>query len=42
MWGNYTTEESNQAIKTTTKAFWVIEHMEKQFQKNSVPRKSLQ
>jgi hypothetical protein len=42
MWGNDTTEESNQAIKRTKKVHGVIVHIKKQFQKNFVTGKSLQ
>jgi hypothetical protein len=42
MWGNDTTEESSRAIKRTKKVHEVIEHVEKQFQENFVPGKSLQ
>jgi hypothetical protein len=37
MWGN----DSNRAIKRTKKVHGVIEHIEKQFQKNVVPGKNI-
>jgi hypothetical protein len=40
--GNDTTEESIQAIKRIKKVREVIEHIEKQFQKYSVPGKTSQ
>jgi hypothetical protein len=40
MWGNDTTKECNQAIKRTKKVQWVIEHIQKQFQKNLAPGKN--
>jgi hypothetical protein len=40
MWDNDTTKESNWAIKRTKKVYGVMEHTEKQFQKNFVPSKS--
>jgi hypothetical protein len=39
--GNDTTEKSNQAIKRTNKVHGVIEHIEKEFQKYSVPGKNI-
>jgi hypothetical protein len=42
MWGNDTTDESNQAIKRTKKVVYgVTEHTEKQLQKNFVSGKSI-
>jgi hypothetical protein len=41
MWGSDTTEESRRAIRRTKKVHGVIEHVEKQFQKNFVPNKNI-
>jgi hypothetical protein len=40
MWSNDTTEESHRAIKRTKKVHWVIEHIQKQFQRTPVPGKN--
>jgi hypothetical protein len=42
MWGNSITEEGNREIKRTKKVHGVVEHIEKQCQKNFLPGKSLQ
>jgi hypothetical protein len=41
MLGSDTTKENNQAIKRTKKVHGMIEHIEKRFQKNFVPGKSI-